>query len=129
MMHNEQNAFTLLEVLIALGILSIGLLAIIGMLITTIKGNAGSKNLATATFLAEQKIEELKGAGFGNRSNGSETNIDPNGRRGGIFTRSWAITPGYQGSVNMEQITVTVTWTDPNRDHSVYLATVLSNRM
>ncbi len=56
----SKKGFTLLEVLFALAIFSIGLMAIIGMTTMTIKSNYMSKNLTTAVHLAQNKLETLK---------------------------------------------------------------------
>lgn len=123
----NQNGFTLIEVIIALSILSIGLLALLGLQVAVVRGNAGSRHLTSAVMLAEAKNEELKENGFGNNSNGTEANIDETGQAGGIFTRSWTITPNYAGSANMEQTTVTTTWSDQVRSHSISIDSVLSD--
>jgi len=54
------NGFTLLEVMIALVILSLGLLGTLGMIATSIRGNAFSQQISIATNLASDKIEEMK---------------------------------------------------------------------
>ena len=126
--HNKnQNGVTLVEVLIALVILSIGLLALAGLQVVVIKGNAGSRNLTSAVILAEAKIEELKNDGFADLVNGSfqDSNnpVDPTGQTGGIFTRSWEIADYL---TDMKEITVTLTWTDSLGDHNTSLTTVFS---
>ena len=55
----EIRGFTLIEVLIALAIFSIGVLAVAAMQITTIKGNASARRITEATSLAENQIENL----------------------------------------------------------------------
>jgi len=119
--HNkDKNGFTLLEVLIAMAILSIGLLALAGLQVVVIKGNASSKNLTSAVILAEAKLEELKRGGFTNLRNGNDTH--------GIFTRSWVITahPDHPDSEDIRQITVTLTWTDSLGSHTIPITTVFS---
>lgn len=127
--HKNQNGFTLVEVLIAVVILCIGLLALAGLQVIVIKGNTGSKNLTSAAILAEAKTEELKRNGFGSLTNGNFQ--DPNnpvneiGEKGGIFTRSWEIAD-YLGSADMKKIIVTLTWTDSLGDHNIPVTTVFS---
>ena len=127
--HKNKNGFTLVEVLIALAILAIGLLALAGLQVVVIKGNAASKNLTSAVILAEAKMEELKGKGFRNLRNDSFQ--DPNnpiseiGEKGGIFMRSWVI-GNYLGSADMKEITVTLTWRDSLGEHSIPLRAVFS---
>lgn len=128
--HNKnQNGVTLVEVLIALAILSIGLLALAGLQVVVIKGNTGSKNLTSAAILAEAKIEQLKKDGFDTLVNGEYK--DPNnlinevGEKGGIFARSWKIAD-YLGTADMKQIDVTLAWTDSLGDHTISVTTVFS---
>lgn len=56
----KQNGFTLLEVLIAIVILSIGLLGLSAMTISTIRGLSISEDMTTATNLAQEKMEDIK---------------------------------------------------------------------
>ncbi|MEW6161755.1 MAG: prepilin-type N-terminal cleavage/methylation domain-containing protein [Nitrospirota bacterium] len=127
--RKNPNGFTLVEVLIALAILSIGLLALAGLQVVVIKANAGSKNLTSAVILAEAKIEELKRNGFGSLTNGNfqdpNNPVNETGQAGGIFTRSWVI-DNYFGSADMKQIIVTLTWTDSLGNHNIPVTTVFS---
>ena len=55
----QENGFSLLEVLIALVILAIGLLAVAQMQITAIKGNAFGSGMTSASSLAANTLERL----------------------------------------------------------------------
>lgn len=61
----SQNGFTLIEVLMAIIVLSIGFLALASMTITAIKGNAVASKQTIATTLAQEKIEEIKDRPYG----------------------------------------------------------------
>ena len=54
-----QEGFSLLEVLISIGIFAIGILGASVLLINTIKGNAVSIRLSAATQLASKQMEEI----------------------------------------------------------------------
>lgn len=54
---NIKKGFTLIEVLIALAILAIGLLAIVSMQSTSAKGNVEARKLTRAIRLAETRME------------------------------------------------------------------------
>ena len=58
-MHKE-NGFTLIEVLIAILVLSIGLLGVAGLQTTAIRGNTFSRDTTTGTQLAEEMVERIR---------------------------------------------------------------------
>ncbi len=53
------RGFTLVELLVALTIFAVGLLAIAGMSVTSLKGNSHAGTLTAATTLAEGILEEI----------------------------------------------------------------------
>ena len=59
MLKWKEEGYTLVEVLVALGILGFGLLAVATMQVTAIKINARASNLSHGTTLAQAKAEEL----------------------------------------------------------------------
>src|SRR4030065_945765 len=59
-MDLNQKGFSLLEILIGLVILAIGILAITGMQITSMRGNFFSDNIMQASILGQDRLEELK---------------------------------------------------------------------
>lgn len=56
----KESAFTLIEVSLAMAILLIGVVGVATLVPLSIDANMRSKNIATATILAESKIEEMK---------------------------------------------------------------------
>jgi prepilin-type N-terminal cleavage/methylation domain-containing protein len=56
----ERSGFTLIEVMIALTILAVGLLALATMQIVSIRGNAFSTEMTYATMLAQSRLEQLR---------------------------------------------------------------------
>jgi len=55
----NNRGFTLLEVMISIAIFSIGILAIAGMQIASINGNASARMQTEATTLAVERLERL----------------------------------------------------------------------
>ena len=56
--HNKQG-FTLLEVIVAISILTIGLLAVASMQVSAIRGNASAYGMTEATSWASDQVEKL----------------------------------------------------------------------
>jgi type IV pilus assembly protein PilV len=131
MMPINQSGFSMLELLIALIVLSVGLLALAGLQQTAIESNAASQHLTSSTFLAESKMHELKTDGYASLSNGtfSDANnpIDEEGQAGGIFTRTWTVSTM---GVNTKQVAVTISWQDQIGGYrSSSLHTIVSDTM
>jgi len=61
---NHSPGFTLIEVLIAIAVLSIGILAVGTMQIASMKGNAHANNLTIATTHAQKLIEKMNALPF-----------------------------------------------------------------
>lgn len=59
-LRSNEEAFTLLEVLIAMVILSIGLLGMASLTVGILKGNRFSNDVTTATTLAQEKMEDIR---------------------------------------------------------------------
>ena len=116
----SRNGFTLLEVLIGLSILAIGILAIAGMYITSIKGTAFSKNLTQASFLVQQRIEFLKGLPI------NDSRLDTGDYQNEI------VIDGYRGSyktirnTNFVVIRYTVSWIENGVTHNVSFSALKS---
>ena len=57
--RKKQEGYTLVEILIAIGILAFGLMAVATMQITAIKTNATASGISQGVTLAQDKLEEL----------------------------------------------------------------------
>jgi prepilin-type N-terminal cleavage/methylation domain-containing protein len=121
----DNEGFTLIEVLMAMVVATIGLLGLAMMQSYAIQGNATGSKYTKATFLAQQQLELIKEgnivkegtfgyidmdnySGSGTMDSGpTESGIDENGESGGPFNRSWAVLTSTDWA---RRIVVTVTW-------------------
>lgn len=117
--HFNENGFALLDVIIAVVLLTLGVIAFGKFSGNMMTQNDHSKRVSTATLRAQEKLEGLKNQAINSAlasGSGSDT-VDTS------FTRSWTITNG--GSGNLATVTVTVSWTEESAQ-SVSLSTQLS---
>ena len=107
---NMASGFTLIEVLIAISILSIGLLAVASMQVSAIRGNSHARGVTEATTLAQDRLEKLLSLSYTHTdlSAGPHTDLNPPES----YTITWNITDGPNTSPNViantKLITVTV---------------------
>jgi len=96
--------FTLIEVLVAIGIFSVAILGLAVGAISITRANRTSQVHTVATSLAQDKLEDLKAQGFAAVvSGGPETVTVQNVN----FTRSWTVAAN---GPNNNQLSVTISW-------------------
>lgn len=113
------GGYTLHETLIAMMLISIGILAFAMNTRSVIQGNHRSDTLTIATNLAQDKIEELRARPtLTIQSNCSGPGLEPadskitaTGATGGIYDRCWTVHDPGLGD-GLKQIDVTVSWAD-----------------
>jgi len=121
----SQIGFTLLEVLVAIVILTIGLLGTAGLTTGVIRGNHYSKNVTSATAAGQTMLESVKSSGYTNATSANFPN-DTVTMGGMTFTRTTTITNS-SPAANMKTVSVTVSWTESkNTARSVNLQTILA---
>ncbi len=107
----QESGFTLIEVLMAILILTLGILAY-GKTSAKVMGtNNLSKKESIAVTLAQDRIEEFKNTGCCSVGSGTET-VDVEGNASAPYTqytRSWEIT---SPSESLYDLSVTVSWKD-----------------
>lgn len=124
-----EGGFTLLELLVALTILSVGLLGTAMLTTGIIRGNFFSKNITSATVIAQTTIEGAQRVGYTavNTYATDSSKVPPSVSMGGVsFSQSASVSDNSPAS-NMKTISVTVSWNEANNAaRSVTLQTILS---
>lgn len=103
---NNNSGFTLMEVLVAMLILSVGLLGMAALLTGIINSNKLSNRISTATVLAQDKMEDIKSVVYSNAV--SETRAflpSPDDK----YEREVTVVDD-SPAANMKTVTVTVYW-------------------
>lgn len=122
-MRGGQSGFTFIELLIAMAILAIGMMAAVSMQISSTRNNTRGDIVTQATMLAKTQLENLKSRDISNLTAGTVQDpnnpIDAEGQNGGIYTRSWTIDNLGAGA---REITVRVQWNRLGRPGAVEIS-------
>jgi type IV pilus assembly protein PilV len=123
---NDEKGFTLVEILIAMTIFAIGVLALAEMQITAIRGNAFSSTTTDGTTFAQDRIEQLMNLPYDN------ANLNA-GNHGPVTVTHLVDNLSYNVSWNVEDdspvantktVNVSVTWRANGWNRSVSLRCV-----
>jgi type IV pilus assembly protein PilV len=114
----RQKGFTLIEVMIALGILAFGILAIASMQTASLSGTSLAGNTTEATTVAMDRIEQLIARPYSHADlvNGNHGPLTQNGH---IIT--WVVTDN-QPLTNTKTIRVSVQWQEKGASKSSTLS-------
>ncbi|HXH10517.1 MAG TPA: prepilin-type N-terminal cleavage/methylation domain-containing protein [Alphaproteobacteria bacterium] len=117
----DKNGFTLIEVLIAIVIITIGTLGLASLTVSVIHGNSFSNRLTIATTLAQDRMEAVKRLGYKNVSTveGTEDYGSILGYEG--YKRVTSISSLTSG---MKRVEVQVSW--KSAAHPVSMETILA---
>ena len=121
------RGFTLIEVLVTALLLTVGLLGTLGLTTGVIRGNFFSKNITSATAIAESQLEAVQNRGYVNATSANFPAAAVAVTMGNVnFARTTTITND-SPSANMKTISVTVSWAETNNAaRSVSLQTILA---
>jgi prepilin-type N-terminal cleavage/methylation domain-containing protein len=123
-----QDGFTLIELMIAMAILGMGMVAAVSMHFGTARNNTNGNILTQANMLAKTQIETLKnqnitalvqGGPYPNADLSLIQSISSDGQTGGIFKRYWTI---QNLGTDARRITVTVEWSRLGRQRQVVIS-------
>ena len=121
----NEKGFTLLEILVALSILSIGLLGMAGLTTSIIHGNTLSRKVTTATTLGQDRMEHFRRLGYSTTPTADTTTTeDYNSIPDYPFYKRVSFIDVNSPSAGMKTITVTVYWN--SNAGSVALQTILA---
>ena len=112
----REHGYTLIEVLIALTIFAIGLLAVAGMQTSAIRMNSIAGKLTDLSTWGMDKIEELSALTYSHSLLDSAGN--PHQERIGDYTISWTVIDN-NPVTNTKKITVTITGQGKSADISI----------
>ena len=107
------KGFSLIEVLVAIVILSITLLALAGLMVQTTRNNSFGNNITEASTFAQDAFERLRARPYNSMTGGVDVIT---GSTGKSYTRTWTIVK--DPNDNHAEATITMNWSDP-ANHSI----------
>jgi len=123
---NLKNAkgFSFIELLIAMAILAMGMMAAVSMHFGSTRNNTKGNIYTQANMLAKAQLENLKNQDVdllmaGGPYQDPNNPVNASGQAGGIYTRSWTIDTLGTGA---RRITVTVQWNRRGAPGSVVIS-------
>jgi prepilin-type N-terminal cleavage/methylation domain-containing protein len=116
----RSNGFSLIEVIIALFILAVALLALAGLMISTTRNNSFGSSMTEAATFAQDKFEELRVSSWGSIASNADTRT---GSTGIIYTRTWTVTDNPYGT--QRWVNIRVNWNDVT-GHSISFLSVIA---
>lgn len=109
----NEKGFSLIELMIAMSVMALGMLAAASMQYSAVRNNTTGNTATQATMLAKAQLEMLKNQDIESATLAVGDYFDPSpvdayGNPGGIYNRSWRID---QLGTSARRVRVTVQWT------------------
>ena len=124
--RDNQEGFTLIEVLIAMAIFAVGILALAGLQVTYIGGNSSAQMQTEATALGAQVIEHLKSLPFDAAELDPAANPhQPPASGSGSYDVRWTVADNTPVN-NAKTIAVTVTPINRVNGRRVNISTIIA---
>jgi type IV pilus modification protein PilV len=107
-LSKKSKGFSLIEVLIALVILSISLLALAGLMVQTTQNNSFGSHMTEASTVAQDALERLRARPYNSMMGGVDSIT---GSTGQAYARNWVLVKNADSTE--ADATITVNWSDP----------------
>jgi type IV pilus assembly protein PilV len=122
----NSRGFSLIEILIALIILSIAFLGLAGLMVQTTRNNSFGGRITEAATFAQDKLEELRSTSWVAINSGSDK-LSVNGLD---FTRNWTVVPNAivapYTEPTLNTITIVINWNDQT-NHTMRVISAIAN--
>ena len=119
------DGFTLVEIMVAMVILSVGFMTMAGVAASVMRGNAHSSRMTTATTLAQEKMEEIRRVGYSGIPDAETTTVEDYDSIAHYHSYKRIVsTAAAHAADGIKMVTVSVCWDSGSR--RVVLETILA---
>lgn len=122
----KEEGFTLLEVIVAISILTVGLLGLATMQVTSIKGNFFASRVTEGSAVASDRLEKLFALPYTHADLSAGTHTDPSPPPGRSI--SWIVTENSPLN-NTKKVVITVSWTDRGVHKNLSMERIISRML
>lgn len=127
--RRRDRGFTLVELMMSMGLSTVGLMGLMTMQGISVKGNMASRNFAEATGIAQERVEQAQTVSYAllpslDTTSAPETVGPSPGSPAAQKVYARTTTVAVDGANNVTTVTVSVSWADVDsnaRSHSVQL--------
>jgi Tfp pilus assembly protein PilV len=125
-MLKSNQGTSLLEIMVAMTVFTTGVTLAMRTLPESNSATTVSRNMATATNMAQEKLEELLNLEYENADLNDGTHNDPGNPIDEHFTRTWSVVAN-SPVTNMKTVQVTVAYPPGGANDEVTLTTTITN--
>ena len=118
----NNQGFTLLELIVAISILTVGILAVASMQMASIRGNAFAGGVTEGTNYAADRLEKLASLAWNDSDLSAGSHTDASPPTG--YTITWVVTDNWPYT-NTKRITLTAAWTKQGSQKSVVIEQII----
>ena len=122
---SDRRGFTLVEMMIALVLFGVGMMALAQVLPNGLSVRDKARRMSVATSMAQEEVERLRNLPFNHADLGGGNHSDPDNPVDNAFQRTWVVqndTP----VPDMKRIAVTVTFPTDSADSQAVMTTMIA---
>jgi type IV pilus assembly protein PilV len=109
-LRKQSKGFTLIEVMIALVILAVGILALATMQIVSIRSNAFSSEMTYATMMAQTRLEAIRNMNYDDVTAVGQVTLPVDPTTKGIAYRVQRLVQNNTPVTDMKTVTLVIDW-------------------
>ncbi len=121
--RTRRRGFTLVEMMVAILLLGVGMMALAALTTTVTRANVQSSSRTVASSLAQERMERFRTEPYATIAAGNDARMVD----GVAYSRTWTVATN-DPAPGLKTVSVTVSWSTRGKPHSSTLTTILGSR-